>query len=186
MDEDELVERVQDAVRKQRPYAGFFHWPERAIAEWGIANAFSEAAASEEGFPLRELESKEPGEDPPDCEGIDAQGRRIAIEVTELVDGDAIARARRTGSNVWSTWNEPKIRAVLDHLLTEKDSKTLQGGPYDEYLVLIHTDEPALTFEQIKAAVVEHSFPRLRQIRRAYVLLSYDPQHCGYPYVKLL
>jgi hypothetical protein len=186
MDEDELVEMVRDAVRKQRPYAGFFHWPERAIAEWGIANAFSEAAASEEGFPLRELEARRPGEDPPDCEGIDAHGRRIAIEVTELVDGDAIARARHTGDNVWATWDTPRISAGLDHLLSEKDSKTLQGGPYDEYLVLIHTDEPALTLEQIEAAAFGHSFPKLHQVQRAYILLSYDPHRGGYPYVKLL
>jgi hypothetical protein len=186
MDEDDLVEMVQDAVRKQRPYASFFYWPVRAIAEWGIANAFSESAASEAGFPLRELQARQPGDDPPDCEGIDAEGRHIGIEVTELVDGDAIARARRTGDNVWSTWDTPRIRAALDHLLTEKDSKTLHGGPYDEYLVLIHTDEPALTFEQIEAAVFGHSFPNLLQVQRAYILLSYDPLRRGYPYVKLL
>jgi len=33
------------------------------------------------------------GKDPPDCEAIDNGGERIRIEVTELVDGIAVASA---------------------------------------------------------------------------------------------
>jgi hypothetical protein len=186
MDDDELVEMVRDAISKQRPYAGFFDWPERSIAEWGAVNAFSEIASSEPGFPLREIEPRPSGEDPPDCEAVDANGRAMAIEVTELVDGSAIAAARRTGRVDFATWGPAQIRAQIDHLLTAKDSKVLKGGPYDEYVVLIHTDEPAVTPEQIAVALDGHELPAMKQVHRAYLLLSYDPHRRRYPYFRLI
>ena len=186
MDDNELVEMVRDAIGKQRPYAGFFQWPQREIAEWGVANLFSEVAATEPGLPFRDIEPREPGEDPPDSEAIDAQGRRIAIEVTELVDGDAIAESRRTGANIMADWDASRIQSRLDDLIRGKDSKSLKGGDYDEYIVLIHSDEPLIPFDQARSAIEGHYFPSVSQIHRAYLILSYDPARRGYPYFRLL
>ena len=186
MDEDELVDMVRDAIGQQRPYAGFFDWPERPIAEWGVANLFSEIAGREPGLPFRDVHAREAGQDPPDCEAVDVHGRPVAIEVTELVDGYAIAEVRRTGRSVVASWNAGRIRRHLDELLLRKDSKTLKGGPYHEYIVLIHTDEPTLTLQPIEAALSGHTFPPLKQVQRAYLILSYEPLRGGYPYFRLL
>lgn len=186
MDEDELVRIVQDAIKKQRPYGGFFDWPDREIAEWGVANAFSEAATTEPGLPFRDLRSRGRGEDPPDCEARDSSGSLVAIELTELVDGDTLAATRKAGVAGFAQWDAAKIREQIEERLISKDTKTLKGGPYNEYLVLIHTDEPALSIAQIESALAGHQLPALRQVQRAYLLLSYDPGLRRYPFVRLV
>jgi len=44
------------------------------------------------------LRSRGPGNDPPDCEALNLRGERVAIEVTELVDGNSISAAKRVNS----------------------------------------------------------------------------------------
>jgi len=185
-EDEEILDLIRDAAARQRPYAGFFQWPDRPVAELGIAQTFCEAAESEPGFPIHNLRSRPPGEDPPDCEGLDAKGRAIAIEVTELVDPSAIVSVRRTGRNDFAAWDTQKIRHQLDARLSAKEVKSLKGGPYHEYLILIHTDEPGLSPEQVSSALVGHSFPAMNHADRAYLLFSYDPRVSGYPYVRLL
>ncbi len=182
--DDDLINELSEAVRQQRPYAGFFFWPNRPFAERGLVATFSEAAASEPGLPFRNIRSRAEGEDPPDCEAIDSHGRLIAIEVTELVDGTAIAEVRRTGRNLVATWDSSRIRTRIEELLRTKDAKVLNGGPYDEYVVLIHTDEMMITSDAIIHALNGYSLPRLKQVHRAYVFLSY--QDGEYPFVGLV
>lgn len=178
-DRDEIGRKLQEAARSQRPYAGFFDWPDRDIGEWGVAKAFNDAAVGEPGVPLQLLESRGPGKDPPDCEAVDAEGRRIGIEVTELVDGSAVEAARHRGAAwAWADWSREKFLNGLQSRLASKDGKLLQDGPYDQYLVLIHTDEPALRVSTVEEWLRGHEFKQPTQITRAYLLLSYDPQ-CG-------
>jgi hypothetical protein len=185
-DEDDLVQQVQDAVSQCRSYAGFFDWPDRDIAEWGVANLFGEIAAGEPGVPFRDVQVRGRGADPPDCEAIDSKGRLLGIEVTELVDGPTIAATKHDGRTPWMDWNAQTIRSRVHELLLSKDEKTLQGGPYDEYIVLIHTDEPALSIAAIQGALVGQELPALRQIQRAYILFSYDPGAPAYPFFRIL
>jgi hypothetical protein len=181
----DIIRIIEDASRRLRRYASFFHWPQREVSEWGVATAFVEAAQAEPGMPFRDVRSRTRGEDPPDCEALDAQGRSIALEVTELVDGDAIAQSRPTSAVVSANWNRDRFLAQLQARLTEKDRKVLNDGPYNEYIVLVHTDEPLLAAETVEQWLSGHTFAAATQADRAYLLLSYDPRRTGYPYFRL-
>src|SRR5690242_7466528 len=118
--EEESVEQIlPDAlawIDRERPRAGFFAWPDRQLAERGIARTFAEAARSEPGFPLRNIESYQP--DPPDCVAEDVFGRRVALEVTELVDAEANARAKRDRSRfIVPDWDHAKFESHLHERL---------------------------------------------------------------------
>jgi hypothetical protein len=186
IDRDEIGRKLQEAARSQRRYAGFFDWPNRAIGEWGIAATFNEAAVGESGLPFQSLELRGAGKDPPDCEVIDAEGRRVAIEVTELVDGIAVAAAQHGDAWAWADWSCQKFLTMLQERLDSKDGKLLQDGPYDQFWVIIHTDEPILSPSNVKQWLAGHKFKPPQQLIRAYLLLSYDPQCGQYPLFRLL
>jgi hypothetical protein len=180
------------AVEEQRGHADFFSWHERDVAERGVAQALLENAGNEPGFPFSQLRSRMPNQDPPDCEALDCYGRRVAIEVTELVDPDSIVRARtdhsrrsRQVSPDALSWNRVLFVQRVGALLRSKDSKSLKGGPYEEYLVVIHTDEPELSHGVVLEWLSGHEFPAPAQIDRAYLLLSYDPASESYPVIRL-
>ena len=79
----------------------------------------------------------------------------------------------------------PRFLEKLQGCLNEKDSKVLKGGPYDEYIVLVHTDEPGLAADTVEQWLSDYVFATPTQIDRAYLLLSYDPTRRGYPYFRL-
>ena len=184
---DEIGERVLEAAKRSRGYADYREWPDRQVKEWGVANSFLEAARTrgEAGSPFSRLQARGEGADPPDCEAIDCQGRRIGIEVTELVDSRAVKRFRRDPTFV-AEWDAPKLLDYVNRLLTRKDAPaTVRDGPYYEYFLVIHTDEAVLQRDTVTAWLGNHRFPRPRLISRAYLLLSYDPQYQTEPLVPL-
>ena len=176
---------IADAAAKQRPYAGFFDWPDRTVVEWGVATTLAETAGSDPSLQIRHVERRGQGNDPPDCEALDNSGRRIALEVTELVDGESIKRAKAGAPVTWAKWNRETLVSRLQALLERKDAVSLKDAPYDEYIVLIHTAEPALTFDVVEEWLRTHLFAAPTQINRAYLLLSYESQRETCPYVQL-
>ena len=82
-----------------RGYASFFEWPlDRNLAELGVVNYLVASMAADRQNLFANIQSRGRGNDPPDCEATDSQGRRVAIEVTELVDPKGIANSRRGAS----------------------------------------------------------------------------------------
>ena len=55
--DDAILRKMEEAVRNERPHAAFFDWPDREVAELGVAKAFSEAAVHEPGLPFQRLEA---------------------------------------------------------------------------------------------------------------------------------
>jgi len=188
---DQIEKIIRQAVSRFRGHADFFSWPDRELAELGVAREFLQNAVNEPGFPFHDVKPRGPGNDPPDCEARDSEGRRIAIEITELTDPEAIKaaraghRARKSLSRLAGRWNRERFLNDVTTLLELKDSKTLKGGPYEEYLVVVHTDEPELSFEGVLDWLGNHRFSAPRQIGRAYLLLSYDPRRRICPFVGL-
>ncbi len=187
LDEEEIGEFLRRAAAKQRGYAGFFGWPEKDVAEWGVVQSLSEAAVSEPGFPLFSLTRRKPGQDPPDCEAVDSSGQRVAIEVTELVEPRAIEEVKRSGvpGSVMALWERDHFLDRLGELMVTKDRKSLKGAPWDDYWILVHTDEPDLDADKVGFWLSDARLPRLVQATRAYLLMSYDPRRGGYPYFRL-
>ena len=179
---------MRSARAKARGYADFFGWAtDRTLEEWGVTNALRESLErSSEAF-FYDLKSRERGADPPDCEAVDNEGRRIAIEVTELVSEKAI-RATKRGMNVWANWSEEHFIASLAARIKEKGDRyvTLKDGPYEGgYIILVHTDEPMLSTDIVRAFLDGRAFHRPEGVTRAFILLSYDPRLQTCPYFEL-
>lgn len=69
--------------------------------------------------------------------------------------------------------------------LIAKDKVTLLGRQFDEYIVVVHTDEELLRTDNVARYLAGASFGPFTQIDRAFMLLSYDPSRRGYPYFRL-
>lgn len=158
---------------------------DRSIEEAGILDNFTNALARDGRSFFEQARHRGPNNDPPDCEAINSSGARIGIEITELVDGTSIEKARRCQSYNWKDWREDFVPS-LGRLLHRKDAPAkLKGGPYSEYVLLIHTDEPWLDFDQARRAVSCHEFPATSLITSAYFMLSYCPRGSEYPCISL-
>jgi hypothetical protein len=93
---------------------------------------------------LCDLKGRAQHDDPTDCEAVDKDGQRIAIEVTELVDETAIKRTqaqrrelkdqddRPPISEQWVDWDLVKFQKVVQERLVAKNSHFphLKGAPY--------------------------------------------------------
>lgn len=198
----DVAKRMREARESSRGYADFFSWsPNRDVEEWSIVKLLSESLAAENHCFFCRLESRGRQNDPPDCEAINLNGERIAIEVTELIDGDAIhqfdkaeeEKRKSPDRAEWSKekrlehlqklsdyaeWPKEKFLDQLQGRLSAKDSRfpKLQGAPYPGgYLVVVHTDEADLNLETVSGYLDGHRFCAIQHITRAFLLLSYAP-----------
>lgn len=186
--ERKIVVLMREAQAESRGYADFFGWStDRDIEEWGVANLLRESLErSGESF-FSGVESRGRPNDPPDCEALDTDGNRVAIEITELVDPDAIQAFKQGAVYAWSDWTKERFLAALSERIATKGERhnKLKGGPYKGYVIIIFTDEPMLTIEAVKEFLKGHAFGRPHGVTRAFLLLSYDPSTENYPYVDL-
>jgi hypothetical protein len=189
---------LPEKVRRIRPHANFFDWPVRETKELGVVKTLLESAHGDDLLAsIREVRPGRP--DPPDAIGArGAGGALVAIEVTELVDQDVTAhnvRVDRTMADkdwiergqhrVMRVWDEAALVAAVDALLREKDGKTLHGGPFERYVVAVHTDEDMLDHHEADRWLQRHSFAGLAKITGAYLPFSYSPVIEGYPCIRL-
>lgn len=138
------------------------------------------------GCPYRNLGPA--SEDPPDCHANDAVGNLVAIEVTELVNQEAIRLSQSDDNGFYRDWNEAKLIEKIGQIIRVKDFKQFMRGPYHKKILVIHTDEFKLTSEpyaeQYASTLKTHGF-RSEQFNEIYVLFSYNPRTRSYPFVKL-
>lgn len=126
--------------------------------------------------------------DPPDFAAVTKAKALWAVELTELVDREAVELnigSTHAKSTIYRDWNQKELLDAVEERLRDKDSKEFNGGPYDEKIVVIHTDEPVITFDEYEPILRSYILEEFRQITSAYVLFSYDPNSQGFPLVKL-
>jgi hypothetical protein len=166
----DATERVlRTAVKGIRPHASFFKWTSRQkeTEELGVVESVGGALA------FRAVCPGQP--DPPDAVGEREDGSLVAIEVTELVDeqvaGHNVKAVRhgRSHETVHRVWDEPGLVAAVEERLKAKDGVTLNGGPFAEYVVALHTDEMMLTHADAEAWLGGHTFTGMRQVTEAYL-----------------
>ncbi len=183
-DEKSIVAAMREAIAKSRGYASYFDWPlDRDQEEWGVVQSLVESL-EQAGTPIGLSDYKPRGRpnDPPDCEARDSDGRRVAIEVTELVSGEAI-RAFKAGRVFdWEMWTKPDFMSSLASRVTRKDARHphLKDPPYaGGYVLVVFTDEPVLSRERVAEWLEGQSFP-VDHLTRLFLLLGYDPgsQRC--------
>lgn len=188
-EEKEILHLIREAKNKARGYADFFGWgSDRDIEEWGIVTCLAESLVSDGKKIFSSLKRRGRPNDPPDCEARDNDDNRIAIEVTELVDGEAI-RAYKSGAVYeWADWNKNKFITSLELLISRKDSRfpELKEPPYDGgYFVVIFTDEPMLDCSTIESYLQGHNFKKPKYLTKAFLLVPYDPALGKYPLYEL-
>lgn len=163
-------------------YASFFEWHDKGRKELGVVEKLIEAL--NRSTALRLHSPKEFSPDPPDCVCLNASGQCIAIEVAEVVCENAV-RLNAQGTEVYRSWNHGDLIAHIQHRLSEKDGKLFHGGPYQEVIACLFTDEPTLTASQATSELVGQLFGPFKQLTAAFLLFSYDPGSQTYPVVKL-
>jgi hypothetical protein len=122
-------------------------------------------------------------DDPPDCDGL-LDGKLVGIEVTELVSKEVVEKFQRCGVFEWKDWSQEPFLAKLRCIIAEKDSKTLKGGPYSKYLLVVYTDEFVLHEEAVQSYLAGF-VPEGSQLDEVLLLISYDPRTQTYPLFRL-
>lgn len=192
-DQAEIVKLLRESRERSRGYADFFQWAtDRDLEEWGVVITLAESLTLRGDLFFGEVKSRGRPNDPPDCEAKNTEDQRIAIEVTELVDGLAIhqhkkALAERRPTD-WAEWNREKFLSLLVARLEEKDERFphLKGTPFPGgYVVIVHTDEPGLSREAVARYLSERFVLKVQHITRAFLLLSYDPSVEMCPYFEV-
>jgi hypothetical protein len=188
-EEKEILTLMRAAQEKARGYADFFGWKtDRDIEEWGVVDSLRESLEINGELFFSDVTFRGRGNDPPDCEAADINHLRIAIEVTELVDSEAIKAYKQKRSYKWESWTKERLISSLSERIATKGVRyaTLKGGPYEGgYVIVIHTDESMLSIRTVKSFLDEFTFQKPLGVTRAFLLMSYDPKtkHC--PYVEL-
>ena len=181
MSRDNIAGALNALIRNLRKYAGFFHWPDKRIKEWDVVDELLRSMHADGDCRYTRVKSVD--DDAPDCVIRDSAGGQVGVEVTELVDKDAIEMCER-GMNVYREWSDQAVREQIAQILKEKDQKMHFGNLYSKRILVIHTDERELTSPYLFPILDASVFPRPRNIDEAYVLCSYDPS-LGYPYKRL-
>ncbi len=188
-DEKEIAALMRAARAKSRGYADFFGWAiDRDLEEWVATTFLCESLQANGELFFSDLKRRGRGNDPPDLEAKDVNGKRIAIEVTELVDGRAIRAYKRGDVYVFADWSKDGFISSLAERIAEKGKRyaKLKDGPYEGgYVVIVYTDEPMLRVDTVKTFLDGHSFSRPNGVTRAFLLLSYDPDTGSCPHVDL-
>lgn len=188
-DDEEILAEMRAALVKARGYADHFGWAtDRDLEEWSVARLLIEAL-DKDGLPsLTNLKRRGRPNDPPDCEALDFNGQRVAIEVTELVDADAIRKFKASRIHDPAEWTKDKFLHALTKLITSKEARfpNLKGQPYGGgYHVVIFTAESNISMTSVEEWLSGHCFHKNTPDMRVFIILSYKPEVKKYPYWEL-
>ena len=173
---------------RRRQYACYFNTGERDADESGAAVDLIESLSGDDRIEIKvgSLRSRETGNDPPDCEAMLTDGRRLGIEVTELIDQKSLAahcgdEESKCISPIVYT-KEIFINRLQERMNAKNRSlNALKGGPYDFLILLIITDELLLTYEDVSAWLDEVSFDLPEPWDQIFLLFSYSPNFAKQP-----
>jgi hypothetical protein len=183
-DWDAVRSSLHEATAKSRGYAGYWEWAiDRPAAEKHAAQVLVRFLRDE--LAPGTLASWQ--QDPPDVVLTGAEGRRVGIEVTELVSGEMAARHRHLKkrglpiSCEWAHWTPATIAVDLTRIVSVKEFKLKKArGDFSKLLLAIVTDEPMID-EAVGRQAINLCHAVAEKIDRAFLILSYlplsDPSH---------
>jgi hypothetical protein len=176
------VKELIEIVKRQRKHASFFEWPEKEIKEFGIVKCLFDSMKKKSGCPYYSLESFK--DDPPDCIAKDVNGNKVAIEVSELVDLKSVRDAEHNRGTP-KFWKIGEVIEDIQLIISNKEQKNFNGGPYKSHVLVIFTDEPLIDYDELATTLKNYQFNKSKQFNEIYLLISYDAHSKSYPYVKL-
>lgn len=166
-------------MNQKRQYAAHFEYPQKSIKELGIVQEWVDLLKGEYHSPVC-------GPHPnhaPDCVVRDGRDLPVGVEVCELVDRLTIEEDI-AGKSAYKVYTREDFLRGIAGLLESKDRKDYHGQ-YQKIVVVIHTDEPDLSFARCDLWLRDQTFTELQRIDEAYLIFSYDPALEGYRYVKI-
>lgn len=188
-DEAEILAQIRAAQAKARGYADSFGWAtDRDLEEWGVVSSLVESLEADKALFFSDVKCRGRPNDPPDCEARSLSGARIAIEVTELVDGDAIRAFKEGRVYEWAEWPKEKFLSVLAERIAAKNDcfPKLKEAPYDGgYVVVVHTAEPMLSRATVETFLANHQLVKPSHVDSAFLILRYDPSVQRCPHFEL-
>ncbi|MEJ1378372.1 MAG: hypothetical protein RPU32_10425 [Candidatus Sedimenticola sp. (ex Thyasira tokunagai)] len=188
-EEKEIANLMRAARERARGYADYFGWAiDRDLEEVGVVKALAEAMGTSDELFFSAIKGRGRPNDPPDCEALSTEGERIAIEVTELVDGSAIRSYKSGREYDWAEWDKEKFLSGLADAVNRKDGRypKLKEPPYPGgYIVVVHTDEPDLNHSQVAEYLDGHIFQNPQYVTHAFLILGYEPRTNGCPFFEL-
>ncbi|MGN7998986.1 hypothetical protein [Sphingomonas sp. 22176] len=179
-DWEKIVAKMREARSMNRGYASNWEWaPDRQLAEAGVVQALADYLTEAEGASWTSIIPI--SDDPPDALLSSTDGRRIGVEVTEIVDEKMVKWHRHKkalGQSYpyhWATWNKSLLETKLSDSVTRKDKKLYsKRSNYDELFVIAYTDEPIIDIDLARLTISDFSVD-VDIIDRAFLLLSYTP-----------
>jgi hypothetical protein len=169
--------------RNPRLQAGnsYWYWPDKPVAERGAARTILEAA----GYSVSNIASCRDPNLPPDCAAV-VDGLPTGIEVTELVNENALARSIRNNKTFWFFWDQATLIDELQRIIDIKsaDGYRWQGGPYDRRILVVHTDEPYLEPDRL-ASFLDSQYFRTTFFSGVVFGAGYNPFTESHPTFRL-
>lgn len=184
-DWDAIGATMKDAIKRSRGHATWWEWaPVRRLGEHHVASVLSRFLFDEDAVDTLTF----PEQDPPDVV-LTVAGRRIGIEVTEIIDPNAVKTARflkqkrdgwsakdlATADWPWPEWTDDRLQEAIAAAISIKNGKlTGAVAAYDELYLAVATDEPDIDVDKA-ARVVAGLEASTSNIDRAFLLLGYNP-----------
>jgi hypothetical protein len=181
MSRDNIADELNALIPNLRKYAAFFDWPDKGIKEWDVVDELLRAMHAKGDCRYTRAESVD--DNPPDCVIRDSAGVQVGVEVTELVDQEAVEMCER-GKDVYRVWSDQEVREKIAQILINKDGKAHHGNLYSKPILVIHNDEFELRSPRLFPILDASVFSRPQNIDEAYLICSYEPG-IGYPYKRL-
>lgn len=177
---------IHSSYSHSQAYASYNDWPEKQQQEIGAVLCLFESLEKQHQLQHLNLLPRGEGNDPPDCEAVDENHQRIGIEVTELVDEKTIRNQINGDPSNWADWDRQKLLHKIHERIFAKDKpRKVKGGPYDKYILLIHTEEPGLPFQKAGKLLANTSFDNMALLDEVYLIFSFDEKLDYCPFIEL-
>ena len=179
-------EFYSSCLEEIRDYASYFALSRnQSQNELEVVHIWNKSLKNNGKEPFSCIQIRDQGNDPPDCEATDGLGRRIGIEVTELVD-QYLANPKNKGDRGTSLCAKPEaVLKVIDSQIRRKDTAQIKDGPYAQYILIIYSDDPHYVEHGNLKEVRSYQFGETKLIDHAYLLLSYCPFNKCCPLIEL-
>jgi hypothetical protein len=168
----DLIDEIIRNLSRLRKHGSFWLWPKKPVVERGVVRELLNSMHHDGD--MRYQNARSVNDDWPDCEVDDDLGNTVAVEVTELVDEEAIRTAERDEMD-FSYQTDGEIKEKVSKILARKNLKSSHGGLYRKVILVIHTDE--FTHSRLFPVIRNTEFMRLENIQEAFIITSYDPSY---------
>ena len=183
----ELLERIEKNESLQRKHANFRNYFCKNTKETGLFFEVFKRIEKELGSKIANWGLVD--NDPPDIFAELKDGRKIGIEITELVNEAAITAQIQRSANYFKEqlrFNVPTACDEISKIVARKSKKSMQAREdYNEILLLIHTDEMLLTSDNFIAESNEVLDIPENIFQSVYLLFSYEPKNGKSPLLKI-